>query len=92
MASNASSDVEGEEETLSSATKKTGRAAECPDFAIIWSYLENFQELLHFPEISLDTLEDAFNSTSRTNGEQFVIFDMSRCKSSWLFDNFHVFV
>ena len=69
MASNASSDVEGEEETLSSPTKKTGRAAEYPDFAIIWSYLENFQDLLHFPEITLDVLEDAFNSTSRRNGK-----------------------
>ncbi|XP_028517424.1 remodeling and spacing factor 1-like [Exaiptasia diaphana] len=69
MASTGSSDVENEEENTDQtlSPKKVGRAAEYPEFAIIWSYLENFCELLRFPELSLDGLEDAFNSHSPRN-------------------------
>ena len=68
MASNASSDVEPEDEKTDNLPNKTGRAAEYPEFAIIWSFLENFRDLLHFPVISLETLEDAFDSHLRVNG------------------------
>ncbi|KAK3733912.1 hypothetical protein QZH41_000982 [Actinostola sp. cb2023] len=69
MASTGSSDGETEEDNTDQtfSPKKVGRAAEYPEFAIIWSYLENFCELLRFPELSLDGLEDAFNSHSPRN-------------------------
>ena len=67
----ASSEVDPEEDagTMRVDTQKTGRAAEYPDFAIIWSFLENFRHLLHFPDLSLDDLEDGFNSHSSENGK-----------------------
>ena len=55
MASNASSDVEPKDEKTDKLPNKTGQAAEYPEFAIIWSFLENFRDLLHFPVISLET-------------------------------------
>ena len=66
----ASSEVDPEEDAggMKIDVHKTGRAAEYPDFAIIWSFLENFRHLLHFPDLSLDDLEDAFNSHSPENG------------------------
>jgi len=74
MASTGSSDVENDEDNndQSLTPKKVGRAAEYPEFAIIWSYLENFCELLRFPELSLDGLEDGFNSRSSRNGGSLV--------------------
>ena len=67
----ASSEVDPEEDTgtVKFGTQKTGRAAEYPDFAIIWSFLENFRHLLHFPDLSLDDLEDGFNSHNSENGK-----------------------
>ena len=67
----ASSEVDPEEDagTMRLNTQTTGRAAEYPDFAIIWSFLENFRHLLHFPDLSLDDLEDGFNSHSSENGK-----------------------
>ncbi|XP_032234874.2 remodeling and spacing factor 1 [Nematostella vectensis] len=69
MASTRSSDCEQEEDNgdPTYSPKKIGRAAEYPGFAIIWSFLENFCEVLRFPDLSLDNLEDAFNSHSRRN-------------------------
>lgn len=66
----ASSEVDPEEDAgvMRIDAHKTGRAAENPDFAIIWSFLENFRHLLHFPDLSLDDLEDGFNSHSPENG------------------------
>lgn len=66
----ASSEVDPEEDAggMTIDVHKTGRAAEYPDFAIIWSFLENFRHLLHFPDLSLDDLEDGFNSHSPENG------------------------
>lgn len=73
MASSGSSDVENDEDNNEQTLtlKKVGRAAEYPEFAIIWSYLENFCELLRFPDLSLDGLEDGFNSHSPRNGRSF---------------------
>ena len=67
----ASSEVDPEEDAgkMTFGAQKTGRAAEYPDFAIIWSFLENFKHLLHFPDLSLDDLEDGFNSHSAENGK-----------------------
>ena len=75
MASTGSSDVENEDANNdeSISPQKIGRAAEYPEFAIIWSYLENFCELLRFPELTLDGLEDAFNSHSPRNGKLFFL-------------------
>lgn len=66
----ASSEMDPEEDAggMKIDVHKTGRAAEYPDFAIIWSFLENFKHLLHFPDLSLDDLEDGFNSHSPENG------------------------
>ena len=76
MASNAGSDVDTEEEKTMNGgpSALSGRAAEYADFAIIWSFLENFGRLLHFPKISLETLEHAFDSQSRTNGKRSTSF------------------
>ena len=67
----ASSEADPEEDTATMRFNghKTGRAAEYPNFAIIWSFLENFRHLLHFPDLSLDDLEDGFNSHSSENGK-----------------------
>ena len=66
----ASSEVDPEEDAggMRIDAHNTGRAAENPDFAIIWSFLENFRHLLHFPDLTLDDLEDGFNSHSPENG------------------------
>ena len=71
MASNGSREADPEEDSGERrfSAEKTGRAADFPDFAIIWSFLENFKHLLHFPDLSLDSLEDGFNSHSRENGK-----------------------
>ena len=71
----ASSEVDPEEDAgnMRLDAQKTGRAAEYPDFAIIWSFLENFRHLLHFPDLSLDDLEDGFNSHSSENGKCLTI-------------------
>lgn len=67
----ASSEVDPEEDagTTRFGVERTGRAAEYPEFAIIWSFLQNFRHLLHFPDLSLDDLEDGFNSHSSKNGK-----------------------
>ena len=67
----ASSEVDPEDDagTTRFGVERTGRAAEYPEFAIIWSFLQNFRHLLHFPDLSLDDLEDGFNSHSSKNGK-----------------------
>ncbi|KAJ7369526.1 respiration factor rsf1 [Desmophyllum pertusum] len=74
----ASSEVDPEEDAggMSFNAHKTGRAAENPDFAIIWSFLENFRHLLHFPNLALDDLEDGFNSHSPENGNVEIIEEL----------------
>lgn len=66
----AGSEVDPEEDAgeMRLDVHNTGQAAEYPDFAIIWSFLVNFKHLLHFPDLSLDNLEDGFNNHSPENG------------------------
>ncbi|XP_015774280.1 PREDICTED: remodeling and spacing factor 1-like [Acropora digitifera] len=74
----ASSEVDPEEDagTTRFGVERTGRAAEYPEFAIIWSFLQNFRHLLHFPDLSLDDLEDGFNSHSSKNGNVSVMEEL----------------
>nr|XP_058954298.1 remodeling and spacing factor 1-like [Pocillopora verrucosa] len=74
----ASSEVDPEEDAgeIRLDVHNTGQAAEYPDFAIIWSFLVNFKHLLHFPDLTLDNLEDGFNNHSPENGNVEMLVEL----------------
>ena len=64
-------DVKETEEIVLPSSKKSKGIIKDPNFAVVCSFIEIFGPLLHFKELSIDTLQQFFDTPTQGNGVMF---------------------